>query len=154
MENRSNACTLSLFLGTLSLLFSVLAIVVCATAYRAKQPSDTAVLAVLGQAQDSVLSDVLSDAPSGDQAPPSSSVENEIDPSELSPSPPVYTVRLSPSDQANSSEICIYDASNALVMQASLPFATLTPGDQAALQTGIVAKDLESARQLVRDFCG
>ena len=154
MENRSNACTLSLFLGTLSLLLSVLAIVVCATAYRAKQPSDTAVLAVLGQAQDTVLSNMPSDAPTDDHAPPSSSVENEIYPSEPSPTLPVYTVRLVPSDQGDRSEIGIYDASTALVMQASVPCATLSPGDQAALQTGIVAKDLESARQLVRDFCG
>ncbi len=153
MEKHTRGYGLSLFLSTLSLLLGILNLAAFTAAYQAARPTDDA-LAVSGQAQDTVLSDVPSDAPSDGEAPPSLSVENETSPSEPSPSPPIYTVRLVPTDQASGTEIGIYDASNALVLQAPLPLATLPPDDQAALQTGFAAESFEQAQQLVRDFCG
>ncbi|MBR0443119.1 MAG: hypothetical protein IIX15_02140 [Clostridia bacterium] len=153
MEKSSRAHKFSLFLGALSCLLSIVTLVVCISQYRADQPNDPDPLAVSGEVKDD--QETVSDqAPQPSKNP---SPETEADGSkspliQAPPAAPIYTVRLVPTDDI-ASNIGIYDSAGALILQASLPLATLCPDDQAALRAGIEAENLESARQLVRDFC-
>lgn len=149
MEKSSRSCVLSLFLGTLSLLLSVLAIAVCSGAFQINFPARGDAIAVSGALPDAPSSVDRSD--SSEQ--PSVEVPSEDGIASSAPSPS-YTVRLLPTSQEERPQIGIYDAVGALLRQEFVPLATLSGDDQAALRSGISAENFDQALRLIRDFCG
>ena len=152
MEKGSRASAFGLFLSAFSVLLGLLTVLISVMTFQAARSTDTDTLAVLGNVQND---DQAARVPPSDLTQPSAPSESEDALPESSSITPTYTVRLVPTDNINGqSAIGIYDSADALVLQASVPLATLMPSDKSALQQGITTESFESARQLVRDFCG
>lgn len=151
MEKSSRSCVLSLLLGTLSLLLSVLAIAVCSGAFQAKQPIGSDAVAVSGTPSDAAPSDDRSEP---EDEPSDEDVPEQQEASAPTPATPTYTVRLVPTSQGEPPQIGIYDSVGALLRRQAVPLATLSDDDQAALRSGIGAENFDRALRLIHDFCG
>ena len=168
MEKSVRMPALLSFLCLLSLLLGVLAIAISCAGARtppALPDQDGNALAVSGTPEDA--GEQAPPEPDDTSPPPADDLPEQApaDPTDGEPSPheptrkeegaAMYTVRLLPPSTPLQG-ICalgIYDSLGALVEQHALVPVSLTPSDRLSLQAGIAAPDLESARQLVTDFC-
>ena len=153
MEKASHLSVFLLLLTLCSVVLSALSLAFCCASIGKTDTDAQASLAVSGNV--SPASDVLVDEQQPMQESPTllpSSASGDASSDE--PTPPSYTVRLLPeSSESTTRCIGIYDGAQTLIVQLSVPLATLSLSDRQALLDGIFAPDFDSAKLLLYDFC-